>query len=98
MSLSNKRGSNFGRMGQMLMGTHDGFSGPQTMKHTQFEEDKQLSGGKALSKIFESKPILDKTTNSRPFALSKGPDYMPSFHGANKTEFTGNTKYEKSDL
>lgn len=72
MSLRNdKRSSNFGRMGQMLM--TDGNSFP-SHPHSQpmFEEDKPKMMTRDLSKG------LNKTTNARPFNLSKGPDYMPS--------------------
>ena len=55
MSIRNdKRTSNFGRMGQMLIGTHDGFGGPTNVKPGFYEEDKLRTGSKVLSKDFES--------------------------------------------
>ena len=55
---SNDRASNFGRMGRMLVGTHDNFNAPSNMKPQMFEEDKtrnfsrNRSKGMSLSKIF----------------------------------------------
>ena len=88
MSRNDKRGTNFGRMGNMLMNTHDNYNPQTNYTPQQYQDDKP----KALSR----NSSLQNTGNSKPFKISQKPlDYMPttkqSFHNS---DFGGNSKFE----
>ncbi len=55
---NNDRASNFGRMGRMLVGNHDNFNAPNTMKAQMFEEDKNRNFSRNRSKGMSLSNIL----------------------------------------